>query len=773
MTDLSQYSDEQLAAIAGDAPLSVRNNNPGNMRGADGNFQQFDTPDAGMQAMQKDLSLKISGQSPAMKAKFGEGYQPTLANVISTWAPNSENDTQGYIANVAKDTGLSPDTVLTPDHLPALQQAMIKQEGGNPALKQFADAGNVKTDAQVDSIDPSSLSDEELQKIAGSDQKPEKPSVTEDVAKSAIYRGVPEGLAASTLGGFALNTVRGVSDLTRWAGGKIYKAIEGKDLPHYTDNPIPTSSDVLQGLSKLATGNGLYEPKTTQGQYANTAMQFGLGGKITGIPLTASIPAAVASEAAGQATKGSEYEPLARIAGAVIGGRAALRSSTPTLTADETKAASQAAYTDAANKGGILAPSFTNSVLDTLNKYKAQPIAGKVLTSEDAALNNALGEYAGLKDTPLTLADYEKLDKSLGAKETSAMDGFKATPNSRLIGKAQDEIRAKLNSLQPTDITGGKEGFDALTKQAIPLYAKSSRLGMVENIVQKAMSTENPATSLKRGFASIVNNPGKFKQFSSDEQAALQKAAKTGVLGGGLKLFGSSLIPAVLGIGEDIGTGGFTGAVGGYAVGKGINAVANKARIGLQKSRANNALNAISSRGVAPTPSALARFGQSQYSPFSGSNIMLKQQPSALQGLANQPQSIKALPSPSRPLISTPSGIRPMNDAELQSANKYNLQDASMGLTPDVLKAQAKMSASNQARIDSLKRSQTWDNLTSLQQQKISDQINKAWENNSSSLDDIISQAKDKAEQLAAAKGEKYSPTPIAYELLKLARKNP
>lgn len=220
MTDLSQYSDEQLAAIAGDGqPLSVRNNNPGNMRGPDGNFQQFDTPDAGMQAMQKDLALKISGQSPAMAAKFGQGYQPTLSNVISTWAPENENDTQDYIDSVAKQTGLAPDTVLTADHIPALQQAMIKQEGGAKAAKQFADAGNIATDAQVD---VSKLSDADLEKIAG----PEKPKgflqrVNDDLTNrgkqfqqdAAAYSDNQESLPEATLNVTGKTLAGGLGDI--------------------------------------------------------------------------------------------------------------------------------------------------------------------------------------------------------------------------------------------------------------------------------------------------------------------------------------------------------------------------------------------------------------------------------------------------------------------------------------------------------------------------------------------------------------------------------
>lgn len=120
-------------------PLSVRNNNPLNMRpvGASGGFQTFGTPQEGIDAATRDLTVKISGQSPAMKARFGENYAPNLSNLITTWAPPSENDTQNYIDFVARKTGIDPNQVLTTADIPKLLPAMAEMEGGKGALASF------------------------------------------------------------------------------------------------------------------------------------------------------------------------------------------------------------------------------------------------------------------------------------------------------------------------------------------------------------------------------------------------------------------------------------------------------------------------------------------------------------------------------------------------------------------------------------------------------------------------------------------------------------
>lgn len=123
------------------APLNVRNNNPGNMRGKDGEFVKYDNKEDGMKAMREDLAVKISGKSDAMKSRFGDDYKPTLSNVITTWAPPEENDTDAYIASVSQDTGIAPDQVLTKADIKKIMPAMIKVEGGENASKAYATTG--------------------------------------------------------------------------------------------------------------------------------------------------------------------------------------------------------------------------------------------------------------------------------------------------------------------------------------------------------------------------------------------------------------------------------------------------------------------------------------------------------------------------------------------------------------------------------------------------------------------------------------------------------
>ena len=94
-------------------PRGVRNNNPGNIRNSerkewmgevnshlrsDQSFEEFETMGHGIRAMMKLLL----------------NYQKTLGlrttrELVSRWAPHSENDTGSYVRSVCKETQIPSD----------------------------------------------------------------------------------------------------------------------------------------------------------------------------------------------------------------------------------------------------------------------------------------------------------------------------------------------------------------------------------------------------------------------------------------------------------------------------------------------------------------------------------------------------------------------------------------------------------------------------------------------------------------------------------------
>lgn len=124
-----------------EAPRSVRNNNPGNIRiskadwqgkvGNDGEFETFDSPEMGARAMAKLLTN--------YQSKYGLN---TVNGIINRWAPASDNnDPKGYAAQVARNMGIDPNDEIdlrsNPEMLRNMMSYMINVEGGRGANNYF------------------------------------------------------------------------------------------------------------------------------------------------------------------------------------------------------------------------------------------------------------------------------------------------------------------------------------------------------------------------------------------------------------------------------------------------------------------------------------------------------------------------------------------------------------------------------------------------------------------------------------------------------------
>lgn len=100
-----------------------------------GGFQEFDTPEAGVAAISHQLDRYASG------ATTGKSLT-TIRQIVSTWAPASENPTAALIARASKIVGVDPDAQLNladPDVKAKLIEATIRNEQGgklpvNPAI---------------------------------------------------------------------------------------------------------------------------------------------------------------------------------------------------------------------------------------------------------------------------------------------------------------------------------------------------------------------------------------------------------------------------------------------------------------------------------------------------------------------------------------------------------------------------------------------------------------------------------------------------------------
>lgn len=126
-------------------PRGIANNNPGNIRktdinwqgevvGTDSAFETFATPEYGIRAMMKCLQ------------NYERKYGPqTIETLIDRWAPPVENDTGSYVRHVAQQCGVSKDAIFSTKNKAEMIQLTkaitLHENGQNPyADSVFAQA---------------------------------------------------------------------------------------------------------------------------------------------------------------------------------------------------------------------------------------------------------------------------------------------------------------------------------------------------------------------------------------------------------------------------------------------------------------------------------------------------------------------------------------------------------------------------------------------------------------------------------------------------------
>lgn len=120
-------------------PLGLRNNNPGDERPGD-NWQGMIGTNEGFIVFQ-DISWGIRAMAQDLLNKINKG-ENTITEIITIYAPPSENDTASYIAAVSADMGVDPNQVLPMDTgtFHNLLRAIMNHELGNSFSAMITDA---------------------------------------------------------------------------------------------------------------------------------------------------------------------------------------------------------------------------------------------------------------------------------------------------------------------------------------------------------------------------------------------------------------------------------------------------------------------------------------------------------------------------------------------------------------------------------------------------------------------------------------------------------
>lgn len=388
------------------------------------------------------------------------------------------------------------------------------------------------------------------------------PSIGADVAKSAGTGVLKGAIGLAGLGGDAGSLVGKGVDYAGSALGASPGSVEqfkGVAKSMLASNPVtgaattllnaPGSQDIQSKLESL-TGP-LYKPQTTAGEYAQTAGEFlpsllggpeGLGTKL----LTRVAVPALASETAGQITKGTPAEPYARVVGALAGGVAGAKAipgaASTVPTAEDLGDAARAAYNHPTVAALELNPSSTayqaGKIKDALNKSGFRELNAPQTYGIIDELKSPLGPTA-------KIADVQSVRTALG----KVAGNFSNPTEQAAASKAISGIDDYLANLKPFDVAkGDAQAAASILSDAKGNYAAMKRATRFDDAEYRAElntasahSGGNINNATRQALKSILLSPSKRRGFSDDELTQMEQVVKGTATGNVMRKIGKLL----------------------------------------------------------------------------------------------------------------------------------------------------------------------------------------------------------------------------------------
>jgi len=346
-----------------------------------------------------------------------------------------------------------------------------------------------------------------------------------------VESGAFEDIAGAGLAGMARG-VKGLAETPEMLGRAVIRG--GQELAQLAGAEIENEMPVLD----TATGRGIeaalstfggdkamaYRGESTPAQFAGTIGEFvGPGGLLGGGKklMQASVAAGAGSEAAGQATEGTDLEPYARIAGALISPYAANKTlsafqkknvTSPTL--PTLKAEKNSAYDLLKSEGtGLTGTQTAYLVQDMRSVLNMDDIILSAKPSVEKAL--ALVDEVE-KSGAMNLSKFNELQKALGKIYKTAPDA--------------PEVLSMLKKMDDVLADGSKDA--ALMQAAKAANSKYAKARMLDKYFKQATEGAKkgsliPKTgeALQSTATRILRNDKAAAFWTPDELAALRKVA--------------------------------------------------------------------------------------------------------------------------------------------------------------------------------------------------------------------------------------------------------
>lgn len=317
---------------------------------------------------------------------------------------------------------------------------------------------------------PSSLAGMSDTDLMSAYAKSQPMGVGEDMLKSA-GAGLVKGTAGlvglpDTIAGLG---AAGIDKATRSIGGWL--GVEPQGAPSFPSGfKLPTTEGVTRGIENNLTGP-LHEPQTKFGEYARTAAEFVPGamlapGGMAGNAIRYGALPGLASEAAGQATKGSAFEQPARIGAALLTGSAgalasrpstaerSLRGQMPAGVTEQMVNDAHALMTDAAGRG------VTLSWPEALSHVAQRPVLSDTMRHLEASgpTQGRMADFFAQRPQQIETAGRGALDNIAPANNAPSMIGPTA---GQAATEVLDRVRGAIN-------TATRPSYDAARQSLVP-----------------------------------------------------------------------------------------------------------------------------------------------------------------------------------------------------------------------------------------------------------------------------------------------------------------
>ena len=451
---------------------------------------------------------------------------------------------------------------------------------------------------------------------------------------------------------------------------------------------------------------------------------------------------------------------LARKAGSSVTDVAgAMKGEGDILSSSQLKDISGRGYGASDNAVGLIPVKDSDNILNRVTSHSSRTVEGRAFAG-DNIVDKTAADFDSLRGKPLSIQGAMEIDSNLGDRIAAAK---RAGENSSVmrLQQMQNSFREGIFNSGIDGAQGGKDGIQA--------WAAAMKMRDLERIQEIASSSDNPAKTMATQARNLLKSPLKSWGYRPDEIAALESASRTGLLTDALRIAGSRLGP-IAGGAAGFATGGLPGMAAASAADYVASSAARSGATALQNSRINAVKRLVSDR-----PEIKAMTGEPNITPPA---------PPA-------PKMLEYKPQPTE-MLAGDRGVVQLDPTQQATLNAYRDKLTSLGLTPDVMSVQARQSANrllekygqsdlgkfvaenankpiagqmfdipqteySQAQINQMMRNSAWDKITKLQQQKISLDIERAWNQHQTPVAEMIMDAQARATDLAAATGEKSS----------------